>query len=341
MHIPDNYLSPSTCGAFGLVMIPIWGLSIKKIKRDIPREKIAFIGVFAAFSFLLMMFNIPLPGGTTGHAVGATLIAILFGPEVAVIAVSVALLIQALVFGDGGILAFGANCFNMAFVAPFVGYAFYRLFRDNAPAVWGDKVGATIGSYIGINAAALCAAIEFGIQPLLFTDAAGMALYCPYPLAVSIPAMCIPHLLVAGVIEAIATVAVYSFVKKVAPDFIIDPNLKKTAPNIGRSVSSSLRPVYLLIAALVVATPLGLLAQGEAWGEWSAEDIAETGIGYTPFGLSEGFSYNALIPDYSLANVPDSAAYILSAIVGVALLIIVFKIVGAKAVDRRTAALDR
>ena len=126
MHIPENYLSPSTCGVLGAVMVPIWLLSIRKVKETVPREKLPLLGIAAAFSFLAMMFNIPLPGGTTGHAVGGTLIAILFGPYAACLAVSVALLIQALFFGDGGILAFGANCFNMAFVLPFTGYFIYH-----------------------------------------------------------------------------------------------------------------------------------------------------------------------------------------------------------------------
>ena len=119
MHIPENYLSPSTCGVLGAVMVPIWLLSIRKVKETVPREKLPLLGVAAAFSFLAMMFNVPLPGGTTGHAVGGTLIAILLGPYAACLSVSVALLIQALFFGDGGILAFGANSFNMAFALPF------------------------------------------------------------------------------------------------------------------------------------------------------------------------------------------------------------------------------
>ena len=118
--IPENYLSPATCGIMTAAMLPVWGHAIKKIKLELPREKVPLIGVGAAFSFLAMMFNVPLVGGTTGHAVGGTLIALLFGPDAACIAVSVALLLQAVIFGDGGILAFGANCFNMAFVLPYV-----------------------------------------------------------------------------------------------------------------------------------------------------------------------------------------------------------------------------
>lgn len=124
MHIPDNYLSPQTCAVMGTAMVPVWK-SVKKVKEEIPKAKIPLLGVGAAFSFLLMMFNVPLPGGTTGHAVGGTLLAILLGPYAACISVTVVLFIQALLFGDGGILAFGANCFNMAFVIPFMGYFIY------------------------------------------------------------------------------------------------------------------------------------------------------------------------------------------------------------------------
>jgi len=88
--------------------------------------------IIGAFSFVIMMFNVPLPGGTTGHAVGAALAAIILGPEVATIAVSIALIIQAFFFGDGGILAIGANCFNMAVVIPYVSYAIYRTLSKGA-----------------------------------------------------------------------------------------------------------------------------------------------------------------------------------------------------------------
>ena len=128
MHIPENYLSPSTCAVMAAAMVPVWGYSINKVRTEIPKAKMPLLGIGAAFSFLGMMFNVPLPGGTTGHAVGGTLIAILTGsPAAGCISVSIALLIQALLFGDGGILAFGANCFNMAFVLPYLGFFLYKL----------------------------------------------------------------------------------------------------------------------------------------------------------------------------------------------------------------------
>ena len=265
-----------------------------------------------------MMFNVPLPGGTTGHAVGGTLIAILFGPYAACLSVSVALLIQALFFGDGGILAFGANCFNMAFVLPFTGYAVYRFLRKRLTASSGEYMAAGLGAYVGINAAALVAAIEFGIQPLLFTDAAGQALYCPYPLWISVPAMMIGHLTIFGLAEVIFTTAVLAYLRKTSPDLFQSVRMKTN------------RALYGLIAALIVCTPLGLLAAGTAWGEWDPEELADqdfldTALGYTPAGMEHGFSFDALFPDYAIAGLPDAFGYILSALIGTALLVILFK----------------
>ena len=83
MHIPENYLSPSTCAIMGAVMVPVWALALRKVRQTVPKEKLPLLGIGAAFAFLSMMFNIPLPGGNTGHAVGGTLIAVLFGPYAA------------------------------------------------------------------------------------------------------------------------------------------------------------------------------------------------------------------------------------------------------------------
>ena len=113
----------------------------------------------------------------------------------------------------------------------------------------------------------LCAAIEFGIQPMLFTNASGAPLYCPFPLSVSIPAMLIPHMLVAGVVEGVATAAIYGFIKKTAPGIIVGPEAvdgQLTAEG-AAAKKTSLIPTLILVAVLVVATPLGLLATGDAW----------------------------------------------------------------------------
>src|SRR3954464_14417681 len=127
MHIPDGYLSPQTCAAFGAGMTPVWWTAGQRVRRVVQTRYVPLVALGAAYCFLVMMFNIPVPDGTTAHAVGGVLVACLVGPWAAVIAVSTALLIQALFFGDGGVLAYGANAFNMAVVMPFVGYAIYKV----------------------------------------------------------------------------------------------------------------------------------------------------------------------------------------------------------------------
>lgn len=322
MHIPDNYLSPATCAVMGAVMLPIWTSTVKKVKKEVTKKKMPLMGIAASLSFLTMMFNVPLPGGTTGHAVGGTLLAILLGPEAACISITIALLIQALLFGDGGVLAFGANCFNMAFVIPFTGYYIYKFLRERIKSEKAEYIITFIASYIGINIAALCAAIEFGIQPLFFKDSAGMPLYCPYPLAITIPSMLIPHLAVAGVLEGIITVGVLGFIKKVSPDIIYEGSDVKT------------RPIYALIIVLICLSPLGLLTAGTAWGEWGADEISSvtTGgkaLGFVPKGMKNGFNFSALLSDYSVKGLPDKFGYILSAVAGVAILLIVFRIIAS------------
>ena len=338
MHIPENYLSPSTCGILGVAMLPVWAAAIKKTSEQVPREKMPLLGVAAAFCFLSMMFNIPLPGGTTGHAVCGTLIAILFGPWPAVIAISIALIIQAVFFGDGGILAIGANCFNMAFVLPFIGCGIYKFIARRTKSLHGELVAAGVASYVALNCAALCAAIEFGIQPLLFTNAAGEALYCPYPLLVSIPAMALGHLTVGGAAEAAFTVCILAFIRKVAPNFALLKGAEeggegaRSVQKFGEGVQSeqptstrALGPVAALIAILIAATPLGLLTTGSAWGEWGAEDLSEM-LGYVPSQIANGWEWSAFMPDYSIGALPEACGYILSAVIGVALLIILFKL---------------
>ena len=215
MHIPDGYLGPTTCGFFYVVMAPIWAMASKIVKKTLSAKQVPLLAIGAAFSFVIMMFNVPIPGGTTGHAVGGVLVAILLGPWAACIAITVALVVQALLFGDGGITAIGANCFNMAFVLPFVGYYIYRAISYNSPIDSNRRVvAAGIAGYIGINVAAFLAGAEFGLQPLLHHTASGQALYCPYGLNVALPAMVGEHVLVFGWVEAIVTALVVKYLQK-------------------------------------------------------------------------------------------------------------------------------
>lgn len=344
MHIPDNYLSPQTDAVMAVAMVPVWVHCIKKVRATLDRERMAFLGICAAFSFLLMMFNVPLPGGTTGHAVGGALIALLLGPEAAAIAVSVALALQALLFGDGGILSFGANCFNMAFVLPFAAAIVFRALNSRLhDKSWGTSVSAIVSGWVGLCLAALCAAIEFGIQPMLFTNASGAPLYCPFPLSIAVPAMMIPHMLVAGVVEGVATAAIYGFIKKTAPSVIVGPEaVDGQLAADGAAKKTSLVPTLILVAVLVVATPLGLLATGDAWGEWDAEgaatavqeagdDSLQASVGLdTPTfadALPTGDYLQAYSEEQGLGFAGQAAMYILSGVIGVAVLTIAFRLI--------------
>lgn len=319
MHIPENYLSPETCAVMAVLAAPIVIACAKRTKSKLSPQELPLLGVGAAVSFLLMMFNIPVPGGTSAHAVGGTLLAALLGPEAAVLSVASALLIQAVFFGDGGILALGANIFNMAVLMPLVGYGLYSLLKKALPNV----VALAIGAYAGINAAAFMAAIEFGIQPMLFHDPAGLALYAPYPLSIAIPAMMIPHLTIAGLAEVIFTVGIYSFVHG-----------KDT-----ETISIKNKVLYGIMGLLVVLCPLGLLTEATAWGEWGTDeivDVAEGGsaLGYVPQGMEQGFSWESPLADYVFPGMPDVTGYILSAVIGIALLVIVYRVIGKVAYAR-------
>ncbi len=319
MHIPDGYLSPSTCASFYVAATPFWYVALQRVKASLSGQTVPLLAVFAAFSFVVMMFNLPLPGGTTGHAVGMAMGAIVLGPEVAILAISMALLIQALCFGDGGITAYGANCFNMAIVGSLVGYVVYRLVAGDSPLRSRRRVVAGgLAGYIAINAAALCAAIEFGVQPLWFHDAAGVPLYAPYPLQISIPAMMIGHLTMAGLAELVITAGMVRYLQTANVDL-----LRRTAPAAALDTppfrTRSVRGLWVAVLSLAVLTPLGILAAGKAWGEWTPQELNAPPKGL----LALSKLWQAPLNDYAPAFVRNAAlAYLVSAILGVALIVL-------------------
>ncbi len=323
MHIPDGYISPATALAYTGAVLPFWYVATQRARRILAGRTVPALALLSAFSFVVMMFNVPVPGGTTAHAVGSVLAAIALGPWAAVITTSVALIIQALFFGDGGILAIGANCFILAVAMPFVGYATYRLLAGSSSVSSRRRLlAAAIGGYAGINVAALLVGLTLGIQPILWSEN-GRALYSPYGLEIAIPAMLIPHLTVAGLAEAIVTTAGLALLRRYSPELTgVGP-----AVPVADTPDRRGRPLVLLIGAVVVLlTPLGLVASGSAWGEWSADQLQQL-VGYVPSGLArwEGW-WHAPLPGYAFPWMPASAnfaeqalAYILSAIVGIGL----------------------
>jgi cobalt/nickel transport system permease protein len=215
MHIPDGYLGPYTYTAMWIIMIPVWYYAGKKLSTELKSKQVPLLALAAAFSFVIMMFNIPVPGGSTGHAVGAAVIGIVLGPWAAVIAISVALVLQALMFGDGGITTIAANCFNMAVVMPFSAYYVYRLISKNSEIASSRRViAAAIAGYISLTLAAAFTGFEFGIQPLLHQSAAGVPLYMPYSLGVTLPAMLLEHAFGFSIIEALVTALIFAYIQK-------------------------------------------------------------------------------------------------------------------------------
>lgn len=323
MHIPDGYLSPSTCaGLFGAAA-PFWFVALRRVKRMLHSRMIPLLAVFAAFAFVIMMFNLPLPGGTTGHAVGMGVAAIVLGPWASIIAISVALVIQAVFFGDGGITAIGANCFNMAIVGSLVAYAIYRLAARGASIGSRRRVfAAGLGGYVAINVAALCAAVEFGIQPMFFRDASGAPLYAPYGLGISIPAMLIGHLSFAGLAELIISAGLVAWLQRVQPSLLLltasdaPDRAAPAAPQDNGWAWMAVWKLWLALGALLVLTPLGILAVGGAWGEWSP---AELGTNRVPRGLARLYHlWAAPLPDYAPGFIRSAPlGYLLSAMIGV------------------------
>jgi ABC-type Co2+ transport system permease subunit/uncharacterized GH25 family protein len=219
-----------------------------------------------------MIFAVPLPGGTTGHITGSTLVAVLLGPWAAILAVSVALIIQALLFGDGGITAIGANCFNIAFIGAIVGYGIYALFLKSAQIVIRQTsterttsrppnlvyrlVGAGIGSYVAINLGGFFTALELGLQPLLHSSGAEASPYFPFPLKIAIPAVMIPHLTAVGLLEVTVTVLVLLAIYRSQP-----------------AISSRWKSVRILLILFLTFSPCPLLAH-DFWIEKKGSEFA-------------------------------------------------------------------
>ncbi|MGH2633152.1 MAG: cobalt transporter CbiM [Tepidiformaceae bacterium] len=258
MHIPDGYLSPATCAGGYLAAVPFWGVAVTRVRRFIGGRTVPLLAIFSAFSFAIMMFNVPVPGGTTAHGVGGTLTAIVLGPWAAIISTSVALIIQALFFGDGGITAIGVNCLNMGVILPMAGYFTYRILAGRSGMLTQRRViAAAIGSYVGISLAALFVGIELGIQPH-FWSTNGVPDYSPYNLTTAIPAMLLSHMLGASFVEGAITALGVSYLQKSYPEILLRRS-SRTAED--EAQARKLNP-WAVAVPLVVLAAGGMFAVG-------------------------------------------------------------------------------
>jgi len=333
MHIPDGYLSPQTCAIMAVIAVPVMVTAAAKLKKTLKDKQVPLLAIGAAFSFTIMMYNVPIPDGTTAHAVGASILAIILGPFAATVGVSIALIIQAFFFGDGGILSLGANIFNMAIIVPFVSYFLYNVISSKSEISSNRRfIGSIIAGYIAINMGALCAGIELGLQPLLFHTANGTPLYAPYSLMQTVPVMLFAHFTLAGPVEAVVTGFVVKYLQKSNPAMLkIYPPQKSEIEKSQEIVGIKKKYWYALIA-LIIFAPIGLLAQGTAFGEWSGTDL-KAKIGFIPQGMVRfGDKWKALLPDYSIPGFDSdffksALGYIFCAIVALAIILIITTII--------------
>jgi len=317
MHIPDGYLSPKTCVVFYAAMAPVWYIASRRVEKSIGAARLPLLALGAAFTFVIMMFNIPVPGGSTGHMTGAVIVAVVLGPWAGVAAMTLTVALQAFLFGDGGITAIGANAFNMAFAMSFAGYYVHRFVAVGTPGKARSFVALFVAGFIAMNVAALAVALELGIQPLIAVGADGQALYAPYPLSVTVPAMLVPHLLFFGPIEGLGTALVVSYLYKTG------------MAGVKMSEQKSLRPLWAVIVFLIIAAPLGLLATGSPWGEWAKEEFVEL-AGYVPAGMDAlSGRWSGPMPGYgSPSGSYPALFYVVSAAIGSAAVVFVIYIWG-------------
>lgn len=285
MHIPDGYLSPRTCAAFYAAVIPVWFIASKRVESSLDKVRgLPLLSLGAAFTFVIMMFNIPVPGGTSAHMVGTTIVAAVLGPWASVVALSLTLALQAFLFGDGGVTTLGANCFNIAFLMSFSGYYVRKALSAGSPSAFRSFAASAAAAYVALNLAALAAALELGIQPVIAHSLDGRPLYSPYPLGVTLPAMMIPNLVFLGPVEALGTALALSYILKTGGA------LYKERGGLGH--------LWVLLAVLIAMVPLGLLAAGTPWGEWSREELSRL-TGFAPEGMMGVPGWKGLFPGYS------------------------------------------
>lgn len=203
MHIPDGFISIPLCIILYVIAIIFLYLSAKWSRENLDEKYLPLLAVLAAGIFAIMSFNLPVPFGSSGHLLGAALVAIVFcSPYAAIIVLAVVLLIQALFFGDGGITALGANIINMGVVGGFVGYYGFKGLKD----VIGKYPSIFVASWAACFIAALVAAVE-------------MALSGTFPIDLGLFYMGGYHAMI-GVIEAIITVIIIKGIESVRPDLL-------------------------------------------------------------------------------------------------------------------------
>ena len=279
MHIPDGFLDAKTAVATGALATAGLGLALAGVRRTVPPRRVPLIGLAAAFVFAAQMLNFPVVGGTSGHLIGAVLVGVLLGPSAAVLVMSAVLILQCLMFADGGVTALGANLVNMALVAPVVGYAAYRLLRR--------LVGEGLrGRLFATAFAAWCSTVAAAIS-----CAGQLALSGTVPLRVALPAMGGIHMLI-GLGEALITTLVVAAVARARPELLRESAAPRLQPRYGELAAQG------VLVALALAIFVAPFASG--WPDGLERVTATLGFEHrTAIAAGPG----ALLPGYRFPGV--------------------------------------
>ena len=243
MHIPDGFLDAKTAIATGVFSVTGLGAALRQAGKHLQSRKIPLTGLVAAFIFVAQMLNFPVASGTSGHLLGSTFAAVLLGPSAAIIVMSSVLIVQSLIFADGGILALGANIFNMAIVAPLCGYGIYRALRLLLHGQQGQLVAVGFASWCATVVAAIFCAGELAWSGTADWRAA-------------FPAMTGVHMLT-GLGEAAITMLVIAAISRTRPELLNDSDDATVVQ--GRSaafVYTALIVIGLLLLVAPHASPL-------------------------------------------------------------------------------------
>ena len=212
MHIPDGFLDAKTTIATAVFSVTGLGTALRHAKQHLQSREIPLVGLTAAFIFVAQMLNFPIAGGTSGHLIGATLAMVLLGPNAAIIVMSSVIIIQAVIFADGGLLALGANIFNMAIIAPVSSYVIYKTLRRFLRDTRGQLISASVASWGAVVIASIFCAGE-----LTWSGTAAWNIV--------LPAMAGIHAVI-GVVEGLITMLVLSAIAKTRPELLTDDSIQ-------------------------------------------------------------------------------------------------------------------
>jgi cobalt/nickel transport system permease protein len=325
MHAPDGFLNAGTAVATGAVSVGTVGMALRQGRHRLSDRQIPLAGMTAAFVFAAQMFNFPVAAGTTGHLLGGALAAILLGPHIGAVVVTVVVVVQALIFADGGITALGYNVINMAIVPAYGGYGLFVLFRRVMPRSSGGVVGAT---GLAAWASVVLAAMAFSIEWLFGATA-------PVSFAQVFGAMVGVHLLIGigeGVLSGLAVAAVLAS----------RPDLVYGARDLDRSEIANRRPAGMRVFAIgAFASALffaAIVSQFAVDNPDGLERVAED-TGFASSGAEHALG-GSIFADYATAGIGNETASL--AVAGVAGTLIVLAVgwgVFAAVRDRRSDAM--